>query len=203
MKARKDERGRRILKKMRKTKTIRSQHSRFAAGALQWQWEVCQLDLHLWPIFSVLLTPTARGFGLCVLRFPAQAQRYSRASQSQGQDQGSKWGATCFSLPWPHHRAREMKGYVWDKSLSASPWVTDHTKGHQQSLFEALHLLLQGFALWPCYKSAYNILTPSLPIFYTPIQPHPSPLLHITLKLWNCTGLWNTDKWKWQNNKKL
>lgn len=66
-----------------------------------------------------------------------------------------------------------MKGYVWDKSLGASPWVTDHTKGHQQSLFEALHLLLQGFALWPCYKSAYNILTPSLPVLYTPIQTHP------------------------------
>lgn len=183
MKARKDERGRRILKSRRKQKqsdqsTVDLQRVHFSGGKRSASL-TCISD----PRFVVLLTLTVRGFGLCVLCFPAQAKLCSRASQSQGQDQSSEWGATCFSLPWPRCRAREMKGYVWDKSLSASPWVTDHTKGHQQSLFEALHLLLQGFALWPCYKSAYNILTPSLPVLYTPIQTHPAPLLKITLKL--------------------
>lgn len=43
-----------------------------------------------------------------------------------------------------------------DKSLSASPWVNDHTRGHRQSLFEALPVHLQGPALWPYYKSAYT-----------------------------------------------
>jgi len=43
-----------------------------------------------------------------------------------------------------------------DKSLSASPWVSNHTRGHRQSVFEALPLHFQGPALSPHYKSAYT-----------------------------------------------
>lgn len=43
-----------------------------------------------------------------------------------------------------------------DKSLSASPWVSNHTRGHQQSVFEALPLHFQGPTLRPHYKSAYT-----------------------------------------------
>jgi len=55
-----------------------------------------------------------------------------------------------------YHREGEMGDTGGDKSLSASPWVSNHTRGHRESVFEALPLLFQGPALWPLYKSAYT-----------------------------------------------
>lgn len=87
-----------------------------------------------------------------------------------------------------------MRGYVRDKSLSASPWVTDHTKGHRQSLFEALHLLLQGFALWPCYKSAYTS-NPIAAFFSTSPLFAKGAILHVKIqKIQNPVSLSNTAK---------
>lgn len=65
------------------------------------------------------------------------------------------WGGTLNPMPRTggpaslYHGEGKMGDSGGDKSLSASPWVSNHTRGHRQSVFEALPLHVEGPALWP------------------------------------------------------